>query len=38
MSAAQLMCALMRAGSPHQQFAYGGQDCGKAFLLDGAPT
>jgi hypothetical protein len=34
MSAAQLMCALMRAGLPHQQFAYGGQDCGKAFLLD----
>lgn len=32
--AADLMCALMHAGLPHSQYAFGGRDWGKAFLLD----
>ncbi|WP_156661572.1 hypothetical protein [Mycobacterium sp. 852002-51163_SCH5372311] len=33
-SSAQLLCALMHAGLPYQQFAYGGADWGKSFVLD----
>jgi hypothetical protein len=33
--AADLMCALMHAGLPHSQYAFGGRDWNKAFLLDG---
>jgi hypothetical protein len=33
-SSSQLLCALMRAGLPHDAFAFGGRDWGKAFVLD----
>jgi hypothetical protein len=33
-SSAQLQCALMHAGLPHRQFAYGGVDWSKTFMLD----
>jgi hypothetical protein len=33
-SDAQLMCALMHAGMPADQFAYGGVEYGKRFVLD----
>ncbi len=33
-SSAQLMCALMRAGLPHRQYAYGGAEWDKRFVLD----
>ena len=33
-SSAQLLRALMRAGLPHDRFAYGGADWRKEFVLD----
>ncbi|BCQ08253.1 hypothetical protein JMUB5695_01678 [Mycobacterium heckeshornense] len=33
-SSAQLLAALMRAGLPHREFAFGGQHHGGAFVLD----
>lgn len=34
-AAAELMCALMHAGLPYRQFAFGGADWDKSFVLDG---
>lgn len=34
-SSEQLMCAFSRTGLPHTQYAYGGRDWGKLFVLTG---
>jgi hypothetical protein len=33
-TSSQLMCALLHAGLPHKQFAFGGSEHGNTFVLD----
>jgi hypothetical protein len=33
-SSSRLLCALMRAGVPHREYAFGGRYCNSVFVLD----